>query len=86
MRYKRHAIIRDPGIGKLPLTKPEIVAVPRDGIITEGPVPDIRLAGGWKFTMCRVYERQRSEVVGVLLPDTNILVIAGYKDTPVYRR
>jgi hypothetical protein len=86
VRLTRHAEVRNPGVGKLPLMKPEIVAVLREGIVTEGPFPDIRIADAWKFTMRRVYGLQKFEVAGVLLPEANILVITGYKDIPFHRR
>ena len=75
-----HARLRDPDGGKRPLTKPEILAVLEYGRIIEGPVEDIKVAGGWKFTMARHYEGHYYRVAGVLVPEFRVLVITGFED------
>lgn len=76
----KHARERNPSIGKRPLTRMEIVTVLESGSITEGPSEDIKLGGGWKFTMLKSYDRHTYRVAGVLIPQSRILVITGFED------
>ncbi len=76
----KHAKKRDPEIGKLPLTKPQMTGVLACGRITEGPSPDSIVANGWKFTMTRAMNMHTYYVAGVLVPDDTVLVITGYED------
>jgi hypothetical protein len=75
-----HAKTRNPLAGKRPLSKPEIVNVLRNGHITEGPSPDIKLKSGWKFKMVRMIDGGSFEVAGVFIPQGSIVVITGYED------
>ncbi len=75
-----HAKRRKPDIGKYPLTKAEIVSVLEAGRISEGPSPDLVVKDGWKFTMTRTSDGHTYCVAGVLVPETEILVITGYED------
>jgi hypothetical protein len=75
-----HAGIRNPAIGKHPLTKQEILGVLATGLIDEGPSPDLKVPNGWKFRMRKSREKQTFYVVGVLVPETRVLVITGYED------
>lgn len=75
-----HAKKRNPKSGKYPLTKAEIVDVLSFGHVVEGPAPDILLANGWKFTMTRHTDGHCHTVVGVLVPETKILVITAFED------
>ncbi len=76
----RHARVRDAAAAKPPLSRAEIVEVLRSGRISEGPVEDIRVANGWKFTMAADFGGWRLYVVGVFIPETRILVITAYED------
>ena len=82
----QHAKHRAPARGKLPLSKPEIIAVLGFGWIVEGPVADNGVRGGWKITVRRQADRHLQEVVGVLLPEDSMFVITGYEDRPKRRR
>jgi len=73
-----HALVRSPEAGKYPLTREQMKLCLLKGALTEGPVPDIREAEGWKFTMRRVLDEERYEVAGVLIVEKKVLVITGY--------
>ncbi len=86
VRLTEHAKKRDPASGKLPLTKKEIMAALEHGTIVEGPYPDLKMPGGWTFTVERNVDEQRCRVAGVLVPQEFILVITGYAIIPQTRR
>lgn len=80
---KEHAKRRKPEAGKFPLTIVEIILVLERGRITEGPVEDIEVEGGWKFTMTRTRDGHTYQVAGVVIPKESILVITGFEDKSV---
>ncbi|QJE73686.1 hypothetical protein HHL28_11820 [Aerophototrophica crusticola] len=74
-----HAMVRNPGAGKQPLTREQIKRCLIHGSVVEGPVPDLREPNGWKFTMRRFRTGEAHEVAGVLVVERKILVITGYE-------
>lgn len=73
-----HALTRAPEEGKYPLTREQMKQCLIHGVIVEGPFSDIKEPEGWKFTVRRFREGERHEVVGVLIPETKVLVVTGY--------
>lgn len=76
--YTKHADIRNPKRGKYPLTREQNKNCLLSGVITEGPAPDIREAGGWKVTVTSFRGDEKHEVAAVLIIEKRILVITGY--------
>ena len=74
----KHANIRDPKLGKYPLTREQIKNCLLNGSITEGPAPDIKEVGGWKVTITRFKEDEKHEVSAVVIVEKSVLVITGY--------
>jgi hypothetical protein len=54
MALTDHAKNRDPTRGKYPPTREQIQNCLLNGVISEGPAPDIREADGWKVTVTRL--------------------------------
>ncbi len=75
----KHARERGPALGKFPLTREQIKNCLINGVITEGPSPDIKEVNGWKMTITRLRESEKHEVSCVLIVDQSILVITGYE-------
>lgn len=73
-----HAKIRDPKRGKYPLTREQIGNCLLNGTITEGPIPDIKIADGWKVTVTRFKSDEKHEVAAVVIVERRVLVITGY--------
>jgi hypothetical protein len=86
VRPTKHALIRDPASGKIPLTKLEMMQTLEHGTVVEGPFPDISIAGGWTFAVQRFVDRKTVKVAGVLVPSSHILVITGYEIVSGKRR
>src|SRR4051812_25295598 len=80
-----HAKNRSPEKGKYPITKLEMLETLEKGRISEGPAPDIKLAGGEKFTCTYTCDGHVYTVAGVLIPGTKIVVITGYENKPLVR-
>jgi hypothetical protein len=76
--YTKHADIREPKRGKFPLTREQNKNCLLKGVITEGPAPDIREAGGWKVTVTSFKGDERHEVAALLIIEKRVLVITGY--------
>jgi len=76
--FTRHGTIRNPTAGKYPLTREQVEQCLLNGEISEGPVPDIKEAGGWKVTVTRFKADEKHEVSAVLIVEKNVLVITGY--------
>lgn len=76
--FTLHAKTRDPGAGKFPLTREEVKNCLIHGVITEGPVRDIREPDGWKMRVTRLREEEEHEVACVLMLDWGVLVITAY--------
>lgn len=76
--FTKHSGIREPARGKFPLTREQVRNCLLNGLISEGPVPDIREAGGWKVTVTSFRADERHEVAAVLIVETRVLVITGY--------
>ena len=79
LRFTRHALTRDPKNNKFPISELQAAQCLRNGILWEDPVPDIKLANGWKFTMGRKMEEVEIVVAGVLVPQDKVLVITGFE-------
>ena len=86
VRLTDHAKVRDPGKGKMPLTKMEIMACLEHGSVVEGPYADMKMAGGWVFTVERFVDDRKCRVAGVLVPEQFILVITGFSVEQAKRR
>ena len=76
--YTKHADIREPKRGKFPLTREQNKNCLLRGVITEGPAPDIREAGGWKVTVTSFRGDEKHEVAALLIIEKRVLVITGY--------
>lgn len=81
-----HALKRDPGKGKHPISEREAADCLRQCILDEDPTPDLKLANGWKFTCHRRQEGATTTVAGVLVPGQRIVVITGYEEWHFSRR
>lgn len=86
IRFTDHALKRDPGKGKHPISERQTVNCLLSCILHEDPTPDLKLANGWKFTAQRTQEETTTTVAGVLVVDTRILVITGYEERRFRRR
>lgn len=86
LRFTAHALERAPKLGKLPITERQAVLCLQKGFFSEQPSPDIKLAGGWKFTMQRNADDIQTVVAGVLVPGRLILVVTGYENCIAPRR
>ena len=76
--FTLHAKTRNPAARKFPLTREQVKNCLIHGVITEGPVPDIREPDGWKMRITRLREQEAHEVACVLIPEQNVLIITGY--------
>jgi len=76
--FTLHAKRRDPARGKFPLTREQVKNCLIHGVITEGPVPDLREPDGWKMRLTRLRDREKHEVACVLIVDKDVLVITAY--------
>lgn len=76
--FTLHAKTRSPAHGKFPLTREQVKNCLIHGVVTEGPAADLKEPDGWKMRITRLRDREKHEVVCVLIVEQNVLVITGY--------
>jgi hypothetical protein len=76
-----HARIRDPKAGKYPISDIAMINCinAASAMVTEGPAPDLKQAGGWKARITASEPGKITHIACVILPNTLAIVVTAYE-------